>query len=357
MRKLFIVLAAVAFVAAYTVPAFAETEWAWSGTVRMDTFMVSESKDATGTGFDDDELKWALSGVSGFGAKIKTDYGIGGRVEIGNSAGNMSLRYVYGTWNFGAGTILVGQDVTPIKYTCAECTQVGDDTTSGFYEGRQPQLKLTMGSLQIALVTPKTGTLDGFAEDDTDVSLPKIEASYGLNVGPVGLYLAGAYQTFDVVDNTTTAAEIEYGVDSYVYGLGFTFNMGPGYLKGAMTMSTNGDYFGLGNAEDHNARLVGTQVVDVERLGWSLTAGYQISDMLLLDGFYGQSEQEIDDAGVKFEDTLVAYGVDLVITLAKGMILIPEYAVLDYDESKTGTAAADKEGDETYLGLRWKISF
>jgi len=360
MRKLFVILAAVAFVVGSTVPALAQTEWSFAGRVGFDTFMVSE--DCPGD-YGDDDLLWALWGVSGFTARAKTDYGIGARLEVGNKAGNITMRYWYGTWDFGAGTFLIGNDNTPFKYTCAECTQVGDDATSGFYEGRQPQVKLTFGNLQIALIEPKTGVLydivadDDYEGDDTDVSLPKIEAAYSLNVGPAQIYAAVAYQTFDVVSQPGyPTPELEYGIDSLGYGLGFTVSFGPGYLKGAATMSENGSYFGITDEEAMNAELVGTQVIDVDRFGWSLTAGYKISDMLALDGWYGQTESEIDVLGVKFEDSLVGYGLNLLITPAKGVTLIPEYSVLDYDEAKLN-GVTEEQGDVTYVGLRWKIEF
>ena len=363
MRKLFVILAAVAFVVGSTVPALAATEWSFSGRVGYDTFMVSVDEPGD---YDDDDLKWALWGVSGLTARAKTDNGIAGRIEFGTKDGNATMRYWYGTWDFGAGTFLIGNDVTPFKYTCAECTQVGDDATSGFYEGRQPQVKLTFGNLQIALIEPKTGVLydivadDDYEGDDTDVSLPKIEAAYSLNVGPAQIYAAVAYQTFDVVDQSAgyPAPEKEYGVDSIGYGLGFTVGFGPGYLKGAATMTENGVYFGISDeeADDHNAVILNGQVYDVDRFGWSLTAGYKISDMLALDGWYGQTESEIDVLGVKFEDSLVGYGLNLLITPAKGVTLIPEYSVLDYDEAKLN-GVTEEQGDVTYVGLRWKIEF
>jgi len=109
MRKLFVLLAAVAFVVAFTVPAMA-ADWSFYGSARMYTFMSDYSKEYTGTGFSDDDLSWFLQGNSRIGAKVKAG-AVSGRFEYGSGP---SLRLLNGAWNFGGGTLVVGQDYSPI---------------------------------------------------------------------------------------------------------------------------------------------------------------------------------------------------------------------------------------------------
>jgi len=358
MRKLFIILAAVGFVVSFSASALAN-DWAFYGRAMMDTYWGDVDKEANTSNFDDSDLEWSLDSTSYIGAKVATDYGIGGRFEYGTG---VNLRLLYGTWNFGAGTLLVGQDYMPTNVGCGECNQVPPFSSHGMYTDRYPQLKLTLGNLQIAAIEntainpggDKTN-LTGFVVDDTDVSMPKLEARYDLNVGPASLSLVGGYETFDVVDNTG-ATEVEYGIDSYVLALGASTAFGPAKISGVVSMSQNPSSYGLFFLESMYPVLNGTQVLDVDGLGWFVALSYAVSETVRVDAGYGQGKLEIDEAGVKEEDTFGTYHIFASFELAKGMVLQPEYAVKDYDESKSGTTTTD-EGKKTYIGIRWRIDW
>jgi hypothetical protein len=364
MRKLFILLAAVVFVVGATVPALAN-DWAFYGRAHMDTYWVDQDKEAISSTakFDDSDLDWSLDSTTYIGAKVATDYGIGGRFEYGTSS-TADIRLLFGTWNFGAGTLLVGQDYCPSFFGCGECNQTPTFLSHGLYTGRRPQIKVTMGGLQLAAIEngaggsteldDATGTALTFG--DTDVSLPKLEAKYSMNVGPAALNVVGGYQTFDNVDQTG-AAEKEYSVDSWVVGLGASVGFGPATIRGNVSMSQNPSNYGLGYLEKLYPRLsASNQVLDVDGMGWLIDVGYAVSDNLRVDFGYGQGKLEIDEAGVKEEDTFGTYHIFACFTLAKGMCLQPEYSVKDYDECKDGTTTTD-EGKKTYIGLRWKIDW
>ena len=104
MKKLLVLLAAVAFVVAFTVPAMS-ADWNFYGSSRISTFFDGDSEELTGTGFDDDDLTWGLQGNSRIGAKVKAG-DISGRFEYGTG---INLRLLYASWNFGGGELLVGQ--------------------------------------------------------------------------------------------------------------------------------------------------------------------------------------------------------------------------------------------------------
>jgi hypothetical protein len=363
MRKLFILLAAVAFVAGFTASAFAN-DWAFYGRAHMDTYWQDKDKEAIDSDFDDSDLDWSLDSTSYIGARVSTDYGIGGRFEYGTSD-DADIRLLYGTWNFGAGTLLVGQDYCPTFFGCGECNQVPTFQSHGLYTGRRPQLKLTMGNLQLAAIENGAGgstrinddTGAEIAFDDTDVSLPKLEAKYSMNMGPAAINVVGGYQTFDQVGETATT-ETEWGVDSWVVGLGASVGFGPATVRGNLSMSQNPSNYGLGFLEKmYPEGRANGQVLDVEGFGWLIDVGYAVSDTLRVDFGYGRGKLEIDEAGVKEEDTFGTYHIFACFTLAKGMCLQPEYSVQDYDEYKCGTDPVDDEGKKTYIGLRWKIDW
>ncbi|MFB0520821.1 MAG: hypothetical protein ACETWD_05260, partial [Desulfatiglandales bacterium] len=191
MRKLFIILAAGAFLFGYTVSAVAQAEWSLSGSSRLETMMNSVSKEATGTGFDDDDLFWTQNIVSNFMASVQAG-DVGGAIQYWQGLYGPEFAQIYGTWNFGAGTLLVGRSFTPANIFISN--QVwGHDADmlwwGTLYMDTEPMLQLSTGGLKVALVRPNTKYTTGLDGTyvETDTTIPKLEASYTLNVGPAAL--------------------------------------------------------------------------------------------------------------------------------------------------------------------------
>lgn len=359
MRKLIVLFVAVAFVVAYTIPAIA-ADWKFYGSARMSTFMDSDSKELTGTGFDDDDLTWDLQGNSRIGAKVKAG-AIGGRFEYG-AKDPINLRLLYGKWKFGAGTLVVGQDYTPMHYKPGGMVWGGDAGFSGygrFYDGRNPQIKLKKGGFQIALIKPKVKAVGNDPGTETDTTLPKIEASYGFKGGPIALYFVGGYNTYDTVAQTATT-EKEYSVDSYIYGLGFKFATGPFSVKGNIYTGTNPKNFGqkdktkAANKAAYNAAT--DSIEDADTLGYAVAVGFKASDMLKFEAGYGHIDNEIDVSGTKTEAEVTTYYVHAKINLAKGCFVVPEIGKIDYGDKKVGSTTT-KMGDTTFYGAKWQINF
>jgi len=198
MKKMFILVLALVMAFA-ALPAFAQdkADWAFYGSVRMWTawegvddntppqlsnsgfFPVASSAAVARTipgnrnaasapgddpGLvptsvtDDDEMSYLLQSNSRIGANVKWG-NVGGRFEYGHSS-TANLRLLYGTWNFGAGTLLLGQDYGPYFYLIsglcgpggAECNGIG---FGSIYTGRTPQIKLIFGGLQVAIERPE----------------------------------------------------------------------------------------------------------------------------------------------------------------------------------------------------------
>jgi len=349
MKKLLVLLSAVAFVVAFTVPAMS-ADWGFYGSARMTTFMNSVSEEASATGFDDDDLTWDLQGNSRIGAKVKAG-DIGGGFEYGTGGGNANIRKLYGTWKFGAGTLLVGQTYVPVNLFYSNQVWGGDTDMlrfGGVYDGRRPMIQLSTGGFKIALVEPNTKALPGYASVDTDTTLPKIEASYGFKAGPVGLTAVGLYNTYDVVN----AADKEEGVDSYLLGLGFNIGLAPAYIKGDVWFGQNLGNTTMWETGTANAAWVNGDVEDNDNMGYLLVVGFKVSDTLTFEAGYGYAEHDRDDFTT--EDDVSAYYAQATINLAKGAFIVPEVGVVDYGDDPT--TGAD-QGDNTYFGAKWQINF
>jgi len=358
MRKLLIVLAVFVFVAAYTLPAMADDQWDFYGSARILTFSTDVSKEASGLGVDDDDFTHDESGSARtIGAIVKAG-DIGGRFEAG---GTLNLRLAFGTWNFGAGKLLVGQDYTPGDYFPSGMVY-GDNSMVSYgasYTGRIPQVKLLLGGLQVALIKPNVVSVAGLTPTDTDTSMPKIEVAYSLKLGPVALKFFGGVNSHDDVVMAGTT-ETTYSVDSNLFGVGFGIPIAALYIKGNVWMSQNPANYGMatlasaGNAATLNA--AGTGVEDAESMVYALVLGYKISDMITLEGGYGYADGEVSVGGVKTEAEKTFIYVQAPITLAKNVVLTPEFGTVDYGDTTTGTVKT-KNGDMSYFGLRWMINF
>jgi len=180
MRKLLVLLIAAAFVFTMALPAMAADEKKVDlyGSVRVQTFIADTDKENNmflGTPFDDSGLTWGLDdGSSRFGARFQSG-DIGANVEIRprdqnatSYAGSTSLmRHWYGTWNFGSGTLVVGQTWTPTFHPiCNECMIGGGGFLDGYGDmggstrkaGLQAwfPVKGVNGMLKLALLEPTT---------------------------------------------------------------------------------------------------------------------------------------------------------------------------------------------------------
>ncbi|RLB95517.1 MAG: hypothetical protein DRH76_08005, partial [Deltaproteobacteria bacterium] len=151
MKKLLIVLA-VLLLAAPTMAA----EWNFYGSARFATWSTDVDMDVAGEDSDRDTL-WDQQGNSRIGATVKFNDEIGGAFEAGDS---WNKRKLYGTYNFGAGQLLIGQTYTPSSanfYSNSVYNGDGDLLGIGqFYVGRVPMIQLTFGDLKLAFIKPNT---------------------------------------------------------------------------------------------------------------------------------------------------------------------------------------------------------
>jgi len=122
MKKLFVILSAIMFAVVFAIPAGA-TDWDFYGSVRMQTFNENQDENNPGNDdvygndlkYDDRDSRWDLNTVSRIGATVQNG-NVSGRFEYGHTSSDVSLRRLYGTWNFGPGELTVGKEYTPIHF-------------------------------------------------------------------------------------------------------------------------------------------------------------------------------------------------------------------------------------------------
>lgn len=370
MKKIIVLLAAVAMVAAFTVSASA-AEWDFYGSARMKTFHEMLDEDAG----DDNGTTWDLQGNARIGATVQSG-DVGGGFEYGGTA---NLRKLYGTWNFGNKELLVGQTYSPVSSYFYANQVVGDDNDLLGYEygpgqayaGRQPmiQLKLMDGKIKLALVKPNSLTVGSFNDTyaivgDTDIMLPKFEFAYKLSKekGFLDVFFGTQYYNIEDVTYVDTAGTIisdDFSMFSAVIGVGGGMNAGKFYLKGGLHYALNGGQYGLAATGDNaaywtlNAAGDDLEVEDTGTLAGLLVMGVNASDKVTVEWGGGYETNMTDlDTPEDTDDSMALY-VNATINLADGVFVVPEVGYVDYMEDY----AAVDQGTLTYFGAKWQINF
>ena len=354
MRKLFILFAAVAFAFAFTTPAKAEVNF--SGFVAFETYM--QSVDNVAPAKDADDLIWTLDRVCSRLSVNFKEGPVSGYVELRPLTANV-IRHWWASWNFGGGTLGIGQTWTP-EFSCIGSVQRGCGAAGPLdpaCSARIPFVQLQFGGLKIAAGEPNApmdpvllGVVGG-GYSDTETSLPKLMASYNLNVAMVGLKFFGGYNSYDERDPATDQTQ---GIDSMVYGITASAGFGPLTVKGMWWAATNPVEYGIG-APGFGAAWNGTAIVDASAMYYGIDLAYKVSDMITVAAGYQTGESESDQPGT-WEDPTSTYFVNAAITLAKGVTITPEYAVVDNDEI-TENGVKSEESSTTWMGVYWKIAF
>ncbi len=341
MKKLFIIFAVLCLAA----PAIA-ADWNFYGSARMTTFYEDSSKEVTGTGFDDQELTWAMQGNSRVGANVNVSDNVRGRFEYGTG---VNVRLLYGVWDFGAGKLLLGQDYSPMAVYNNNQVWGSDNDMVGYgaFHERTPQIKAIFGGFRVALLAANTNNL-GYA--DTDAVLPKIEASYKFSTDMFNVKVLGGYQTYDVVD----ATDHSESVDSFVYGVTGGVNFGPVYINANVLAGTNVANFFGSTTYGAYAAVNGTTIEDNKYLAACGAVGFKASDSFSFEGGVGYASSDPDYGGLNKDDQMVYY-VNATIGLAPGVFIVPEVGFFDYGDNSANPQV--DEGDMTYFGAKWQINF
>lgn len=386
MKKLLVIMMALLIAA----PAMAG-EWDFYGSARFQVGSFDRSKEFVGTGGtwgssdginDDTDSFWSVQGNSRIGAKVKTSDAISGRFEYSAAPG---LRLLYGVWNFGPGTLLAGQDYTPIDVLYSG--QIGNADIGGddgmlnmgmTYEGRQPQLKLAIQGFELALIVPSTSTtgmnLSGTAYTGIDTTLPKIELAYTFSTPVFSIKPYLGWNSIEV-EETGVVNPTSKDIDSSVYGLAFKVNIGPAYINGNLYTATNPTNYGL---TSYSRRLVDTttfastltggavaidsagNVQDADQLSGAIVVGFKVNQMLTFEAGYGIIQDEMDVENYSIETDISAFYIQAAITVVPGFKIVPEYGMIDVgdvDYTTGGVTTPSDSGEITYIAAKLQIDF
>jgi hypothetical protein len=329
-------------------------------------------------GFDDAGTVLTLSGQSRFGAKAKASDTLSAVFELGltettgtTQTSNTYLRLAYGTWNFGAGSLVMGKDYTPATFLGYSnmIADIGDQgeailLVAGLpYIGRQPQLKLKIAGFEFALIEANNAaaTVTGYASDK-DFVLPRMELAYQLNTPMVSVRPVVGYQTYDVVNRG--ASETDKSIDSYVAGLGVQLRLGGFYANATGSYMINAGNYGETNVVAGtftnllNARIVNDSIEDSELTMATLALGFKINPMLRAEVGGSYNNVKVDTApGISAEQTGFLYYAQLGIVVAPGVTITPEVGMVDRGDLEVTNATDVKQGELTYGVVSFRVDF
>jgi hypothetical protein len=376
MKKLIIILAALAMVGAFTASAMAEATL--YGSARFNTYSVSTDKEWNGGTFSDRDTQWRMGNLSRFGAIFKGDT-VSGRFELdarnggagvgpvdsntdgASGLGNLRLRLLYGTWNFGSGQLLIGQNYPLYNFAISSIafTTGGLQNWGGvaYANPRVSQIRFTFGDFKVAFITPDTKHTDtslGPYGVDTDTTLPKIEAEYDLKLDPMAFQLVGGWQSFDAVNDQDQTKS----VNSWVLAGAGKVHFGPAYVNLAISYRVNGGNYGVWTNVDENATYVTSKGDFQDTTTWGLVGavGYKVNDMLTLEASAGYLKADYDSQGDR-EDDAKAYGFLAKVQLAPGVLVQPEILYMDKGTVTATDGTETDQGTSTAIGVWWKIDF
>lgn len=370
MKKLIIMLAAIAMVGAFTVTS-AMADASLYGSARFNTYSVHNDKDWSSTGFSDTDTQWRMGNLSRFGAIFKGDK-VSGRFEVdarvnqpdddsngSSGVGSMRLRLLYGVWDFGPGQLLIGQNyplfnfaISSIAYTTGGLQPWGG---AAYLVARVSQIRFTFGDFKIAFITPNTSSDGGGPYTvDTDTTLPKIEVEYDLKVDPASFQFVGGWQSYDAVD----ANDDSKAINSWVLAAAGKVHFGPAYVNLAISYRVNGTNYGVWTSVDEAATYVTSKgdFQDTTTWGGVAAVGFKVNDTLTFEASASYEKADYDSQGSR-EDTARAYGVLAKVHLAPGVMIQPEVLLFDKDKVKDAAGNETDQGKQTVIGVWWIINF
>ena len=326
-------------------------DWQFYGSARISSF-IEDSDIPNTTQYDQD-----LQSNSRIGARIKVSDELFGRFEYGASSnGDANIRLLYGEWDFITGKLLVGQTYPPIYMTTSKQVYGNDKALKGWgdlYGGRSPQIKLTLGNFQLALLKPSEKYLKDDtpkAMDGTDVEskIPAIQAAYRLKKKDYFIRFATAYNSFEVDSRDVNAHVIIASVGANWKGFSIKLNgfngtnvgnMGILDVKGGGKSDNTGS--GYGKYDSTTGK-----VIDVDALGYTALINYAFNDKLSVEGGLGYAH--MDTYEDEDEDDVISYYLQIPIIISPGVFIIPEMGKIDFQQN---------QGKKNYYGAKWQINF
>ncbi|MBU0993621.1 MAG: hypothetical protein KJ737_14085 [Proteobacteria bacterium] len=358
MKRLLVILSSFVFLCVFTSSALAE--WGLYGHARMATWYNMEDEDLSASGEDDVDFSEWLQTNARIGANVTTG-DVNGRFEYGTSGGNANIRLLYGSWNFGKGTLLVGQNYTPLDCHMMSNRVYGED--DGFltigcpYEGRLAQIQVIIGDLTIAAISPSNTNDLGVDEEngtvDIDTYIPKLEVAYNIKQDNVMATVYGGFNAYKVgYTPTGSTNQHDYELYSGIVGARCMANIGDSYVNVCLFYVMNAANYGFkfdGNADA--AEIKDGDVENSASLGGALVIGSKIDDKMAIEAGAGYVQHDVDSA--KDPDGTLAVYAQLRYTPIPAVCMVPEVGYVDNMDDETGAT----EGSKIYVGAKWQINF
>jgi len=371
MKKLIIILAAIAMVGAFTATA-AMADAELYGSARFRTYYTSNDPGHPAGVETDKDLEWQMGKLSRFGVNFKNgaitgkfemDARAGGTVEDtsgASSLGNLRIRQLWGQYDFGTFKLMIGQNfplydapVSNIAYFSGGLQPLGG---MGYLVARTSQIRLTIGDLRIAFLTPDdtAGGLGTYTEINT--TFPRTEIRYDLKIENFALNFDGGFETYEIEDPNTRNTE---NINSWVLGFRGKANFGPGYAGLGLTYRQNGTNYGAWTVSSKESAVLeaGSTNNIKDATAWGIVAalGWKVNDMFTVEGNYAKLHSEQDTA-LDNEDDNTAWALLAQIHVAPGVLIQPEFIYNDREDVVTNGTSTD-EGNETIFGVWWLINF
>ncbi len=321
-------------------------DWSFYGSARVQTFILDEDYGDLGL-YNTKIWDQYLQGNSRIGARVTVSDQLTGRFEYGTG---VDIRILYGEWDFGPATLLVGQTYSPLNMIYS--SQVWWDDTSlldfgGLYSGRNPMIRLKFGNFQIAALQPASPGISSLTT--TETKLPKIEAKYRFSGKHGFLEIAGGYNSYEIINGSTS-----YDIDSYIVALGGSLIFGRAFLKASAWKGRNtGSYRIMNQPMDLPVIDLGTHTVnDNDAYAYILVAGVKVNETVAVEAGYGYTEAELDIVNSQ-EDAITSLYLQTSLTLAPGVSVVPEIGLIDWEKNAAGV----DQGETFYYGAKWQIDF
>ncbi|MCK4390907.1 MAG: hypothetical protein KAV83_11810 [Desulfobacterales bacterium] len=401
MKKLAIGLLAITLTVCLAVPAMADFHPYAS--LRLITGWYDVDEEDTGLIDTTDDLFWELGNFSRFGAKFSSG-DLSGHVEFGikgdgRGANDTYDRLLYGTWKFGGGSLMIGQNYTPYTFISSQIAPRLDlDTNASrggtdrdidgenyfigygcLWDSRQPQIKVKLDNgFYVALIQPEADNEAGIAarinnvlgagtvaagDIDVDETIPKICVGYEFKTESLMLNPGFAFNTYEA--EVDAAGLDDEDINCWLLYLNGRVALGPATIQGSLHYGQNLGDFGLWSREDAAyAQLeVDGDVEDSDCYGGYVQVAFPIDPATITLGVgYTQSENDemyvfdqITGLAIRDddEDEQMSYFIQAKYPVCDNFWVVPEFSYYDHMDD----AAGQDEPTSWFAGLMWRMDF
>jgi hypothetical protein len=411
MKKLFVIGMAALLVVAFTVPVMAKVKV--GGIIFTDFYYLDRDKENAGfRGVSNGHTSYGVTGIqvpniTRLYARWTNEDNVGMYIEfgLGQDGGNLdgsasngaSLRHAYGWWDVNPMfSILAGKSTTPfspLNPSQLLGTRSGSLNIIGvgygdYYAGRFAQVRGTfkfgkIGRLEIALVDPNGTQAGGSASDynlgpffplgtaydANSTTIPRIDVSVPLYLGPIHLYPGFLWQNRSV-DNAVGIGGADVGpvddnITTWIGSIGVKMGFGPFGFAGEFNYGENwGNTRGLAGLSAPALLSFASLKTDndfnnAETWSFWIDLSYKLGPVtphFILGQMKTKNQISLLNETTDIDAKSTMAGVSIPIDLAKGFRVRPE--LMWYDDGDVSySGGKDDLGKYAIYGVQFQITF